>query len=373
MKFKGFKSKMIIIVVMFAMILSSVFVFAGCGGNYDFRIGINQFIQHPSLDQTREGFVERLTELMAEEGKTVRFDYQNANGIAATNATINTNFIARNVDMIFAIATPSATNARDAAAPRGTPVVYGAITAPEAPHVGLSGYSHVAGVSDYLDMKVQLEFIGQVLGGSVSNIAFIYSGDEGNSEIQRDSLLAAAQELDGVTVVPHTINAVEDIAPIMALIANSNAQVIYIGTDNRLAANMQQIANLNSLATNSLPVITGATSMAEEGGVASLGVDYTDVGRYSAEIAFRILIGEETPGDIEPFYFDYDTLSVLINKRVAANIGFEIPQALIERADIIIIDDESRDCGCGNGSILVGMFVILAVMGGALLLAKRKE
>ena len=333
MKLKGFKGKMIIVIAMFAMIASSAFVFTGCGGNYDFRIGINQFLQHPSLDQTREGFVERLTELMAEEGKTVRFDNRNANGDGGTNANINRTFASRRVDLIFAIATPSAVNARDAASPRGIPVVYGAVTAPET-H-GLSGHSHVAGVSDRLDMNVQIGFIREVLGGEVTNIVFLYSSGEQNSRDQRDQMVVAAQAV-GITVTPRSINVPADLNAIMTVIANSNAQAIYIGTDNQLAANMMQVANLNERSANSLPIITGAKSMAEDGGVASLGVDYTDVGIEAAEIAFRILIGGETPGDIEPFYFDSDTLAILVNKSIATAINFTIPQAVIDRAYIVI-------------------------------------
>jgi len=332
---KGFKRSMLIVVAVVAMFVSNAFVLTGCAAA-DFRIGINQFMPHPSLDEARIGFTTKLTELLGEVGKTVRFDYRNAGGDDSTNASINTTFANRNVCMIFALATPSATNARDAARARNIPVVYGAITAPEDPETALYGVGaeHVTGVSDLLDMYVQLEFIQRLLGDEpLTHVAYLYTSGERNSLIQGNHLVAAAARRGGVGITRFQIPDISALPlRITEITGNSAIQAIFIGTDNLLAANMMQVANLNRLATRSLPVITGATSMAEEGGVASLGVNYTDVGREAAKIAFRILIDGETPGDIRPVYFDAELLDLLINKSIAYDIGFTIPQAIIDEA-----------------------------------------
>ena len=297
-------------------------------------IGINQFLQHPMLDAARIGFTERLDELMTEAGRTASYNYQNASANSATATVISNNFINNNVDIIFALTTPSAQSARNAAAESGTPIVYGAVTAPEAPTTGLTGHDHVAGVSDRIEMESVIELIKQLLGGSVNHITYIYTASEDNPRIQGEQLTTAANAL-GITVTMRSINNFADLPSVMVAISNSDAEAIYIGTDNLLASNMTQVANLNRNGPR-LPIITGAATMVADGGVASLAVNYTNIGIQAAEIAFRILVGGETPGDIPPFYFEYDTLDIHVNTSVAADIGFTIPQALIDRATTVI-------------------------------------
>jgi|GEM_PF-518514 len=374
---KGFKRSMLIVVAVVAMFVSNAFVLTGCVGDYDFTVGINQLLQHPALDQSRIGFMTRLDELMAAEGKTVRYIYQNALAERTNAQTISNTFVAQRVDMIFALGTASAQTARDAAMDDRIPVVYGAITAPEAPGTGLSGHSHVTGTSDRLDMKSQVELIKELLGGEVNSIAYIFTAAEDNSRLQGELLETAANEL-GVSVNIRSINAIGELEAVMTAIRNGNYEAIYIGTDNLLAGNMALVAALNADGPR-LPIVTGAAQMAEQGGVAAMGVNYTDVGIYAAEMAFEILFNDVVPGTIPPMYFDEDLelLDLLINKRVAADIGFTIPQALIDRADRIIPVEETPE-GCGSMVFSNGGIVIFVVLFGALSLVifmtlKRKN
>lgn len=321
-----------------AIIVASVggLVLTGCNGQTaDYTIGINQYLPHPALDLVREGFKERLNELMAEAGKTVAYDHQNAGTDSSTAATINNNFIAKNVDLIFAIATASAQSAKTAAEPMKTPVVYGAITDPVS--AGLTGAEHVTGASDALEMSVQIDLVKELLGGEINGkIAYIYTSNEDNTRIQGELLTEAATE-KGIDVAVYSINALSDLQTVFTSIAgDTTIKAIYIGTDNLLAENMQQVANLNKASSRSLPIVCADTSMASTGGVAAFGMNYTSVGQASAEQAFEILINGKRPIDVPVHYQTAETLELLINKTLADELNITVPQGLLDKAKTII-------------------------------------
>ena len=89
----------------------SIAAFAGCQ-SYDYTVGVSQFEKHFALDSSYEGFKSKLTELIEADGKTVNFIYNNASGDTANATTAAENLVTRNVDLIFAIATPSAIAAK---------------------------------------------------------------------------------------------------------------------------------------------------------------------------------------------------------------------------------------------------------------------
>ena len=70
-----------------------------------FTVGICQLVQHEALDAATQGFKDALTE---EFGDSVTFDEQNAQGDSNTCSTIINNFVAEDVDLILANATPAA-------------------------------------------------------------------------------------------------------------------------------------------------------------------------------------------------------------------------------------------------------------------------
>jgi len=341
MKSRSLKTSLLVIVATVMMFTTSTFVMTGCA-RYDFTIGINQFLHHAALNQSREAFEEELTKLMNEAGKTVGFNVSNANRDNATATTISNNFIAQRVDLIFALGTASAQTARDAAKDTLTPVVYGAISNPTT--AGLIGQDHVTGTSDRLDMKAQIELIRELVGGTVSTIAYIYTASEPNSVDTRNALVTAAAAITAdttndynITILTRPITDIADLPSVMTAIASSDAQAIFIGTDNTIAGNMEQLASLNRDGAK-LPIVTGASQMAQEGGVASQGVNYTDIGIEAARMAFKILVDGIKPGDIPPMYFDEnpEKMVLLLNRKVATDIGFTIPQAMIDRATTVI-------------------------------------
>lgn len=130
------KKKTIAIMMTAAMVMAMA---AGCGSKESsssdgdnkeasYKIGIQQFAEHGSLDNCREGFLEGLEEEGIKEGDNLKVEVKNAMADTATNAQIADSFVSDNMDLICAIATPSAQSAYNAAMEKDIPVVYTAVT-----------------------------------------------------------------------------------------------------------------------------------------------------------------------------------------------------------------------------------------------------
>ena len=159
--------------------LTLVLAFAACGAKSDepYLIGISQYGEHPSLDNCREGFLQGLAEAGLVEGKDFTLDYQNAGFDDNIAIQIGQSFSAENVDLMCAIATPSATACYAAAEDKDIPVIFTAITDPVAAHLD-SG--NVTGTSDKLPVEAQLDLIRK-LQPEAKTIGIVYTTSEPNS------------------------------------------------------------------------------------------------------------------------------------------------------------------------------------------------
>ena len=110
----------------------------GCGSKKDdsssktYNLGIIQFAEHGSLDNCRKGFLKGLESEGIKEGKNLKITYKNSQADTATDNQIASNYASKKLDMICAIATPSAQAAYNSAMNSDIPVVYAAVTDPVA-------------------------------------------------------------------------------------------------------------------------------------------------------------------------------------------------------------------------------------------------
>ncbi len=121
-------------------------------------VAVTAIVEHPALDAVRDGVKEGLAAEGFEEGKNLKWQYQSAQGNTGTAAQIARKFIGDQVDVIVAIATPSAQAV--AAATRDIPLVYSAVTDPVAaklvPSMAASG-TNITGASDALELDKQID------------------------------------------------------------------------------------------------------------------------------------------------------------------------------------------------------------------------
>jgi len=211
----------------------------------DYTVGILQLMQHVALDQANVGFQDQLSVRMAEAGKTVAFLNENAAGDQSNNTTIAETFVAKNVSLIYTIATSSSQAA--AAATTSIPVVFNAVTDPV--DAGLvkamdAPGGNVTGVSDINPVADQIDLIAELLGKSDVKIGLLYTSAETNSVFQIN--MAKAQcDAKGYTYVDKGIGDINDIQAAFTALKAEGVDAIYIPTDNVLANGCPTIHALN--------------------------------------------------------------------------------------------------------------------------------
>ena len=214
----------------------------------DYTVGILQLLQHVALDQANKGFQDQLSVRMDAAGKTVSILDKNASNDANNNTTIAADFVSKNVDLIYTIATSSSQAAVAAAADTDIPVLFNAVTDPvdaglvasmEAPG------GNVTGVSDINPVDKQIELIAELLGKKDIKIGLLYTSAETNSVFQIN-MAKSYCEKNGYSYVDKGIGDANDIQAAFDSLKAEGVDAIYIPTDNVLANGCANIHLINT-------------------------------------------------------------------------------------------------------------------------------
>lgn len=324
---------------MTAILLTAVLAmgaFTGCGNEKTeeksskngYTIGISQFAEHASLDNCREGFLAGLKEAGIEEGKNLTVSYKNAAADAGTAGQIADTFVSDEVDMICAIATPSAQTAYNAAMDAQIPVIYTAVTdTASAQLTDEEGrpVGEVTGTSDQLPIKEQLEMIREMLP-EAKTIGIMYTTSEANSI----SAIATYEELAeayGFTIKKAGITATADI-PLAADSLLGQVDCLTNLTDNTVVNSLATI--LEKANEADIPVFGSEIEQVKMGCLAAEGLDYVELGRQTGRMAAQVLKGEKKASELDRELIEGSSL--YINTKAAGALGIEIPQELSEEA-----------------------------------------
>jgi len=285
-----------------------------------FSIGILQLVEHPALDAAYEGFIAALVEA----GLDFEYDFQNAQGDIQVVNTIAQRFVGNNVDLVLAIATPSVQAM--ASVTEDIPIVGTAITSYERAGVVVSNEApggNVTGASDMNPIEAQINMIVEFLPG-IETLGIVYSSNEANSVYQAEIARAIAEGL-GLTVVEGTVTTTGDVQQNTLSIAN-RVDAIFIPTDNTHADAMGIVAQV-SIETG-VPVFPGEENMAMGGGIATLSVNYFELGKQSGNMAVQILRYGADPGTM-PIQFA-ETLNYIVNGFMVEELGIIVPARFAE-------------------------------------------
>ena len=282
-----------------------------------YTVGICQLVQHEALDAATQGFKDALTE---ELGDAVTFDEQNAQGDSNTCSTIINSFVSADVDLILA----NATAALQAAAAGtseipilGTAVTEYGVALDIADFDGTVG-GNISGTSDLAPLDGQAEMI-QELFPDAETIGLLYCSAEANSQYQVDTVRGYLEEM-GYTCQDYSFSDSNDLASIVTTAASS-CDVIYVPTDNTAASNAEIINNVCLPA--GVPIVAGEEGICEGCGVATLSIDYYELGYASGEMAVRILRDGE---DISEMPIEYaPTFTKKYNADICQELGVEVP------------------------------------------------
>lgn len=316
-----------------SLILALCLVIGSCVGlsscskdDGKFEVGICQLVQHPALDAATNGFMETLKE---EFGDNITFYNENANNEPAVCTTIVTNFVSKKVDLIMANATPALT-----AAVSGTssiPILGTSITE-YGVALGIDDFSglvggNVSGTSDLADLKAQAEMITELFP-EAKTVAMLYCSAEANSAYQVKKVKEFL-EAKNITVIDKSFADSNDVNAVAAAAA-AEADVIYIPTDNTAA----ECATAINGVIGDTPVIAGESGICSGCGVATLSIDYYDLGVATAKMAIKILKGE---ANIEEMPVEYTAnFAKKYNKDKCAQLGIDV--AALEAKGYTAID-----------------------------------
>ena len=309
--------KLICVILSLVMILS----LAACASSEEeltptgcitYSVAIVQQLDHSSLDEIRTAIEARLKELGEKSEVPVHFNisYDNGQNDASMLNQIGTQVVSDGVDMIIPIATLAA-QSMVTAADGNIPVVYAAISDPEG--AGLTGMDTVTGVSDALNTNFILDMMFAA-DPDIQTVGLLYS----NSEINSEAPIADAKaylDAKGIAYVEKTGNtANEVIAAASDLVGRVDA--VFTPTDNVVMATEAAVAELLNEA--GIPHYTGADSFVLSGAFATCGVNYTELGTKTADIAFDILQG----GAIGDFHVMEGGI-ITVNTETAQSCGID--------------------------------------------------
>lgn len=282
--------KLLTLILALAMALSLV----ACGssdkkddsGEKTYTVGAVQLVQHEALDAATKGFTDALKEAL---GDKVNVVVKNASGDSNTCGTIVNGFLADNVDLIMANATPAlqaAASATSTVPILGTSVTDYATALEIADWTGTVG-GNISGTSDLAPLDQQAAML-QELFPNAKKVGMLFCSSEPNSKYQVDEVTKLLSNA-GITCTEFAFTDSNDVSSVTQKACDAS-DVLFIPTDNTAASNTEAIANV-VLASNT-PVIAGESGLCKGCGVATLSIDYYELGKITGQMAAKILTGE---------------------------------------------------------------------------------
>ncbi|PXY91021.1 ABC transporter substrate-binding protein [Gilliamella apis] len=293
------------------------------------NVAITAIVEHPSLDQIRDGVKDELIASGFKLNENLQVQYRSAQGSSATAAQIARQFVAAKPDVIVAIATPSAQ--ATVAATKQIPVVFAGITDPIAAKLIKNWeptHNNVTGVSDYQEIGPQIEFMKKIVP-NVKAVGYIYSPSEINSTVVLKNLQQQLSQ-QNISLIAVPAQRTADIST-AANTLKGKVDLIYTTTDNNVVSAYESLVKFAN--ENKIPLLASFPDAIERGAVAAYGMSYYDVGRQSGKLVVRVLNGE-APGNIMPEIGQ--ALRLVVNIDAAKKQGIDLSADVIESAYKVI-------------------------------------
>ena len=321
---------------------ASLFTLAACGGGTDeasdsgsdkLTVAIVQPMSHSSLDQIRDTIAAELG-----DNPDIELRFENANGDNSALTTIMQNLRNDDIDILVPIATGGAQSAKAAFEGSGVPIVFAAVSDPEAAGLTGEGSEDITGVSNNIPADQIVQLISD-FQPDFQKIGFLYNSSETNSVSTIEAAKAYCDE-NGIAYEEASIASLTDLQTACESLIDRGVDALYTGNDNSIASAMPTYTDIAY--TSGIPVYCGADSMVADGGLATIGVDYVTLGEQVAAIVERIAAGE-SPADIP-----YETLSEyarFVNLQAAGRLGLDLSDAVMENYTVLVEADGTSHFG----------------------------
>ena len=276
-----------------------------------YTVAIVQQLDHSSLDEIRTAVAAELQAKASASGIQIEIQEFNGQNDNSVLGQIGAQVVGDGVDMIIPIATLAAQAMVTAADGTDTPIVYAAISDPES--AGLTGLDRVTGTSDALNTPFILDMMLAANPG-IQTVGLLYSKSEANSAMP---IAEAKEYLDakGIAYLEKSGNTTDEIvAAASSMVGRVDA--VFTPTDNTVMAAEGAVAEILNEA--GIPHYAGADSFVQSGAFATCGVNYTELGTYTADVAFDMLLGGATPE-----FHVMDGGIITVNTETAAVLGLD--------------------------------------------------
>lgn len=279
-----------------------------------FSVAIVQQLSHSSLDEIHEAISAELKARAEAAGVELTISDYNGQNDTTMLGQIGAQALDDKVDMIIPIATLAAQTMVTAAEDTGTPIVYAACSDPET--AGLTGLDNVTGTSDALNTPFILDMMLAV-NPDIKTVGLLFSNSEDNSITP---IAEAKKYLDekGIAYLEKTGNTTDEIVAAAASLVG-RVDAVFTPTDNRVMD--AEVAVAEILNEAGIPHYTGADSFVQFGAFTTCGVNYTELGKYTADMAFDILEGGAVP---EFHVMDGGIITVNTDTAKALNIDYSV-------------------------------------------------
>ena len=305
---------------LFAVVLAVVMLAAlcACGGpaaeDGTYKVAIIKQLDHASMDEIANAVAARLDAIAAEKGVKIQYEITSGQGDQTILKQLGDQAIAAGADVIIPIATTAAQIAALCAEDTKTPVVYAAVSDPAG--AKLTGLDYVTGTSDALNTQFIIDMM-LAQNPNVKSVGLLYSLSEPNSAAP---IAEAKSYLDskGISYVEQTANTNDEVVAAASALVAAGVDAIFTPTDNVIMA--AELAIYEDLIAAGIPHYTGADSFVRNGAFTTCGVNYTELGTYTADLAYEAMTAGMA--DMEDFYLMAGGI-ITVNTETAAAMGID--------------------------------------------------
>lgn len=293
------------------------------------KIGISKMVSHPALDAIEQGIQDSINK----SGKEVVFDLQNCNAEMSTAISIAQLFKSEKKDIVLGIATPPAQALASVYNDSDTPVIFAAITDPDAAGLTYSAGedTNVCGVSDLNPITLQIEYFAKVT--NLKRLGMVYTSGEANGVAMMERAKKYCEE-NGIEFVGAAVSNSAEVKS-AALSIVDRVDGMFITNDNTVVSALSSIDKVCS--DYNIPLFNSdVTSSKNTNFLMSWGLDYYKVGLLCGDVALQIINGDK-PKNIGAIYLtDIKQFQLFLNLDRAKELGYTFPQDVLDAASLVV-------------------------------------
>ncbi len=338
------KKRMMAAVMMMTMAAGA---FAGCGNSAEtadgtvYKVGIVQYVDDASLNQIEKAIEAELTAKGEELGVTFNYADYTYNG-QADSSTLNqiaADLIAEDVDVIIPIATPAAMIMQNATEDNQIPIVFSAVSDPVS--AGLAADlnapgANITGTSDALDTNAVMELI-VAADSDIKKLGLLYDKSQDSSTVPIQEAIAFCEE-NGIEYVEKTGTTNAEISAAVDALMAEGVEAVFTPTDNTIMT--AELAVFEKFIEAGVPHYTGADSFALNGAFLGYGVNYTDLGTATADMAVEVLVNDADPGETAIRTMDSGIVTVNTETAEALGIDYSVFEGMCTELKTVVTAEE---------------------------------